>query len=237
MNLAGMDFGSFFTFGALLGVLLSLVILGNLLYEIAKNLFDLEETLAWRKNEGWNPVKTSTVFLGLIVLMQGFTVYTTLNTAAEPLIEEGKIVHWIELYKVEETLDYYENYDPEEDWYIRWKINGFLQRGLMDTGFLLVQLSLFFQGLYRGTRKKRLTERGLYTEEGRRKLSNIDHYKVRYNKKEKFYELTLHPQSRKFFRWKSKKPPKKVDLDIEKRDLPALKDLFRLEDIKKEETS
>lgn len=237
MDLWGNHVDGFVVGGAIFLMIIMILVWGNLLYEIAKSLFNVEETLASRKNKGWNAVKTSAVFLGFIIIMQGLTLYMTLNRAAEPLIEEGEIDHWIELYNIEETLEYLDSYSEEEDWYIHRQISNFLGRGLMDTGFLITQLGMFFQSLYRGNRKKRLTDRGLYTEEGKKKLTHIKKYKFHKNRNEKTYELKIYLKNRKILFWQSKEEPKRIILDIAKRDLRTLEDLFRLEDVKKEETA
>jgi len=229
-NLNGFVLGA-----AIIVIVTTIAIWGNLFYEIAKSLFNLEETLASRKNEGWNSIKTSTVFLAFIIVMQGLTLHMTLNRAADPLIEEGEIDHWIELYKIEETLEYRDRYSEEEDWYIYHGISSFLGRGIADTGFLITQLGMFFQSLYRGNRKKRLTDRGLYTEEGKKKFINIKKYRINKNIDEKTYELKLYLKNKKILFWQSKEEPKKIILDVDKRDVRALEDLFRLEDVKKEE--
>ena len=237
MDVGWNNLDGFVVGGAIILMIMMIVIWGNLFYEIAKNRLNLEETLASRKNEGWNSIKTSAVFLAFIIVMQGMTLHMTLNRAAEPLIEEGEIDHWIELYKIEETLEYRDRYSEEEDWYIRRQISNFLERGLMDTGLLMIQLGMFFQSLYRGNRKKRLTDRGLYTEEGKKKLSEIQRYKILKNVNEQTYEIKLHIKNKKILFWQSKEEPKKIILDVDKRDVRALDDLFRLEDVKKEETA
>lgn len=230
------NFENFYDWAVILVGIMTVAVWGNLFYEIAKDLLNLEETLASGENQGWNLVKTSTLFLGFVVMMQGFTLYMTLNNAAEPLIEDGKIDHWIELYNIEETLEYRDGYDKEEDWYIRQRISRFLESGLLETGVLIMQAGLFFQGLYRGNRKIRLTEKGLYTEEGRKKISKIKYYKLRGQPTEENYKLVLQPEVKKFFFWESDEEPKKRIMEVDRRDRRTLEDFFRLEDVKKEET-
>ncbi len=216
-------------------LLTALTIWGNLLYEGAKGLWDLEETFASKKNEGWNPAKTSAVFLIFLVLMQVLTLYNIISGAAEPLLEDGKIDHWTELYKVEETFEHLESYD-EEEWYIRWQISGFLERGMMETGLLALHTGLLFQSIYRGNRKIRLTEKGLYTHEGKRKISKIECYRVSQNSREEGLKLSIVPEHKKTFWGKSSKGPKKISLAIEKSSLRAAEEVLRLADVKKEET-
>jgi len=230
---------SFLVGGSLLLAVIALGVWGNLLYEVAKSHFNLEETLASRKSEGWNSAKTSAIFLSFLMIMQGLILYTTISRAAEPLIEEEKIDHWIELYKVEETLEILEDYEKEEvdKWYITRELNRFLGQGLMETGILFIHLGLFFQSLYRGNRKNRLTEKGLYTFEGKRKIAKISHYKIRHRPKEATDILWVYAGEPKIRFWESFKEPKKVILDVEREDLRDLEDLFRIADIEKEEGS
>jgi len=221
----------------MLGILLlfALAIWGNLLYELVKSLWNLEETFAAKKNEGWNPAKTSAVFLIFLVLMQGLTLHNIINGAAEPLLEDEKIDHWTELYKLEETFEHLESYEEEER-YIRRQISGFLERGIMESGLLVFHLGLLLQSIYRGNRKIRLTEKGLYTHEGKKKISKIDYYRISCNSGKEGFTLSIFPKDRRIIFGKSTEAPKKISLAINKSSLRAAEEVLRLADVKKEET-
>lgn len=239
MDFLGLDYQQGILGLTLLTAGIGIILWGNLLYEIAKTYWNLEETLAWKKPEGWNAAKTSAIFLSFLMVMQGLLLYSTINGAAEPLMEEEEIDHWIELYKVEDTLELLEQYGEEEEdnWYIERQISGFLERGLMETGLFFIHLGLFCQSLYRGNRKNRLTEKALYTFEGKKKLSKLSRYKIRHQPKEETDLLWVYPKEEKIRFWESHSEPKKVILKVRKEDLPEVEEVFRLEDIKKEEKS
>ncbi len=241
MDFFGLDYELGILGLALLTAGVGILLWGNMFYEIAKIQWNLEETLAWKKTEGWNAAKTSALFLSFLMVMQGLLLYTTIKGAAEPLMEEEKIDHWIELYKVEDTLELLEDYGEEKEeewdqnWYIERQISGFLERGLMETGIFFIHLGLFFQSLYRGHRKIRLTEKGLYTFEGKKKLSKLSHYKIRPRPKEGTDTLYVYPREKAMRFWESHKEPKKVILEIQRENLSDLEETLRLADVKKEE--